>query len=40
MQKTVLAILSDASARQHDQIAANLNAEFSAGWPWFNDETA
>ena len=36
MQKTVAAILSDASARQRMQAAAKLDAEFSAGWPWWN----
>ncbi len=38
MQKTVTAILSDASARVEDQVTAKLSAEFSAGWPWFNKE--
>ncbi len=38
MQKTVAAILSDASARQSGKVAAKLNTEFSAGFPWFNKE--
>lgn len=36
MQKTIAAILSDASARKTDQVAAKLSSEFSAGFPWWN----
>lgn len=36
MQKTVAAILSDASARQSERVTEKLSAEFSAGLPWFN----
>jgi len=38
MQKTLFAILSDAEARQDEQIVTSLSQEFSAGFPWFNKQ--
>jgi hypothetical protein len=38
MQKTLFAILSDASARQDQKVVASLSEEFSAGFPWYNKE--
>jgi len=38
MQKTLFAILSDASVRDDQQIIASLSQEFSAGFPWYNKE--
>ena len=38
MQKTLFAILTDASARQNEEVIANLSQEFSVGFPWYNSE--
>lgn len=38
MQKTLFAILSDASVRQDQQVVASLSEEFSAGFPWYSNE--
>jgi hypothetical protein len=36
MKSTLFAILTDADARQDQQVAAHLSEEFSAGSPWYN----
>lgn len=38
MQKTVHAILTDASARQEMQVEVRLSEEFSAGRPWYGKQ--
>ncbi len=35
MQKTLAAVLTDASARQDSTVAAKLGTEMSAGYPWY-----
>lgn len=38
MQKTLLTILTDASARRSEQVMANLSEEFTAGFPWYSKD--
>jgi hypothetical protein len=36
MKSILFAILTDADARQDQQVAARLREDFSAGSPWYN----